>query len=501
MGCGSGSCGTTKEGEEPAGCGSKGGCSTGGCNKNNVSDWLADMPLSFNENFNIVEVAFKKGSRKGFYRNTTNLDMHKGQLIVVEAAQGFDIGEVSLQGELVKVQMKKNKITERDDTIRNILRVASESDINTFLDGRNKENETMVRARAIAKTHNLQMKIGDVEYQGDGKKVTMYYTADDRVDFRELVKVFARDFKVKIEMRQIGARQEAARIGGMGTCGRELCCSTWLQDFKSVTTQAVRYQNLAINTEKMSGQCGRLKCCLNYELDTYNDALKKFPKNVDKIETEEGTATLRKTEILKKLMWFEYEGTHGNPIKIDVETVAELIWMNKQGKKPATLGNYHVVENVVVDESKHDDLVGQVSLSTLMEKDRKNRNNKGRSNNSRGGQGSRDNRGGGGRQQEGRDPESKPQQENRNRPPQGDRKPQGDRPKQEGNRNQQGGNRNKPQGDRNKPPQGDRPKQEGNRNQQGGNRNKPQGDRNKPQGDRPENKGPQPPQNNDNNPA
>jgi cell fate regulator YaaT (PSP1 superfamily) len=332
------------------------------------------MPLSFNENFNIVEVAFKNGSRKGFYRNTGNFDMHKGQLIVVEAAQGFDIGEVSIQGELVKVQMKKHKVTERDDTIRNILRIATEQDINTFLDGRNKENETMVRARAIAKTQNLQMKIGDVEYQGDGKKLTLYYTADDRVDFRELVKVFARDFKVKIEMRQIGARQEAARIGGMGTCGRELCCSTWLQDFKSVTTQAVRYQNLAINTEKMSGQCGRLKCCLNYELDTYNDALKKFPKNVEKIETEEGTATLRKTEILKKLMWFEYEGTHGNPIKIDVETVAELVWMNKQGKKPATLGNYNVVENVVIDESKHDDLVGQVSLSTLMEKDRKNRN-------------------------------------------------------------------------------------------------------------------------------
>jgi cell fate regulator YaaT (PSP1 superfamily) len=473
MGCGSGSCGTAKEGEEPAGCGSKGGCSTGGCNKNNVMDWLADMPLSFNENFNIVEIAFKKGARKGFYRNTTNLDMHKGQLVVVEAAQGFDIGEVSIQGELVKVQMKKHKVTERDDTIRNIISIASEHEINTYLDGRNKENETMVRARAIAKTQNMQMKIGDVEYQGDGKKLTIYYTADDRVDFRELVKVFARDFKVKIEMRQIGARQEAARIGGMGTCGRELCCSTWLQDFKSVTTQAVRYQNLAINTEKMSGQCGRLKCCLNYELDTYNDALKKFPKNVEKIETEEGTATLRKTEILKKLMWFEYEGTHGNPIKIDVETVAELIWMNKQGKKPATLGNYNVVETVVIDESKHDDLVGQVSLSTLMEKDRKNRN-KGRSNNNRNANQS-DNRDNRNERQGDKNPDNKPQQENRNRPPQGDRKPQGERTNQ-GNRNQQGGNRNKPQGDR----------------------NKPQGDRNRPQGNKPENKTPQPPANNDN---
>ena len=495
MGCGSGSCGT-KEGEA-AGCGSKGGCSTGGCNKNNVSDWLADMPLSFNENFNIVEIAFKKGSRKGFYRNVGNHDMHKGQLVVVEAAQGFDIGEVSLQGELVKVQMKKSKITERDDTIRNIMRVATEADINTYLDGRNKENETMVRARAIAKTQNLQMKIGDVEYQGDGKKLTIYYTADDRVDFRELVKVFARDFKVKIEMRQIGARQEAARIGGMGTCGRELCCSTWLQDFKSVTTQAVRYQNLAINTEKMSGQCGRLKCCLNYELDTYNDALKKFPKNVERIETEEGVATLRKTEILKKLMWFEYEGTHGNPFKLDVETVSELVWMNKSGKKPSSLSNYNVVETVVVDESKHDDLVGQVSLATLMEKDRKNRN-KGRGNNNRPsnqGGGNRDNRG----RQENRSADSKPAQENRNRPPQGDRnKPQGERNNPQGNREKPQGERNNPQGNRNN-------QQGGNRNNpQGGNRNKPQGDRNKPQGDRkpqdnkPENKDPQTPPNTDN---
>jgi cell fate regulator YaaT (PSP1 superfamily) len=404
--------------------------------------------------------------------------------------------------------MKKNKITERDDTIRNMMRVAGEQDINTYLDGRNKENETMVRARAISKSHNLQMKIGDVEYQGDGKKLTIYYTADDRVDFRELVKVFARDFKVKIEMRQIGARQEAARIGGMGTCGRELCCSTWLQDFKSVTTQAVRYQNLAINTEKMSGQCGRLKCCLNYELDTYNDALKKFPKNVERIETEEGVATLRKTEILKKLMWFEYEGTHGNPFKLNVETVSELIWMNKSGKKPASLSNYNVVEEVAVDESKHDDLVGQVSLATLMEKDRRGRHSKGRSNNNRP-SGNRDNRG---PRQEGPTDENKPQQENSNRPPQGERTNQQGNRNNQGNRNQ-GGNKNRPEGDRNKPqgeknkqqgnrngphnegnkPQGDKPNNQGNRNQQGGNRNRPHGDK---QG----NKGPKPDQVKNDNP-
>lgn len=489
MGCSS--CGTTKEGEV-SGCQSKGGCATGGCNKNNVMDWLADVPLSFNENFNIVEVAFKKGARKGFYRNTANLDLHKGQLVVIEAAQGYDVGEVSLQGELVKAQMKKNRITERDDTIRNMIRIATESDINTFLDGRNREKDTMIRARAIAKSMNVAMKVGDVEYQGDGKKVTIYYTAEDRVDFRELVKVYARDFKVKIEMRQIGARQEAARIGGMGTCGRELCCSTWLQDFKSVTTQAVRYQNLAINTEKMSGQCGRLKCCLNYELDTYNDALKKFPKNADRIETEEGTATLRKTEILKKLMWYEYEGTHGNPFKLSTETVSELLWMNKQGKKPASLGNYNVVETVIEDESKHDDLVGQVSLATLEEKDRRNRNksrHKKPGGNNNGG-GNRDNR----PQQENRnkpqDGTNKPQQENRNRPPQGDNrnKLQGDRNKPQGDRNKPQGDRNKPQGDRPPRPEGDRNKPQGDRppRPEGDNRNKQQGDRSNrpPQGNR-----------------
>lgn len=510
MGCGS--CGTATGGEQ--GCQSKGGCSTGGCNKNNVYDWLADMPLSFNENFNIIEVAFKKGSRKGFYRNSANLSLTKGQLIVVEAAQGYDVGEVSLQGELVKAQMKKNRVSERDDTIRAVLRIAGEQDINIYLDGRNKEQETMIRSRAIAKSLKLDMKIGDVEYQGDGKKATIYYTADDRVDFRELVKVYARDFKVKIEMRQIGARQEAARIGGMGTCGRELCCSTWLADFKSVTTQAVRYQNLAINTEKMSGQCGRLKCCLNYELDTYNDALKKFPKNPDKIETEEGTAYLRKTEILKKQLWYAYEGQHGNPFKLDVETANELIWMNKQGKKPASLGNYHVVEEVIVDESKHDDLVGQVSLTALDDKARKNRN---KARNKRSGGRDGDDRRQQGKQTgsdkpqtEGGQQQDRNKQQNRNQGGNNQNRQGGDRNKQQGERNNQqrnqgGNNQNRQSGDRNKP-QGERNQQQGqksqgdrnnqqrnqggnNQNRQGGDRNNNQnrqgGDRNKPQGDKP----------------
>lgn len=369
MGCST--CSTSKDGV--SGCGSAGGCSTGGCNRMNVMDWFADMPISFNENFNIIEVSFKKGSRKGFYRNSSNLDFHKGQLVVVEAAQGHDVGEVSLQGELVKLQMKKRKITERDDTIRNVLRIANEADINSLLDARNKEKDTMVRARAMARQMNLEMKIGDIEYQGDNKKVTIFYTADGRVDFRELVKVYAKEFKVKIEMRQIGARQEAARVGGIGTCGRELCCSTWLNDFKSVTTQAVRYQNLAINTDKLSGQCGRLKCCLNYELDTYNDALKGFPKNADKIETEAGLAWLRKTEILKRQMVYEYAEQRGIFYRLGIDDVKELLFMNKSGKKPKSLDDFAIVEETKVDESKHEDLVGQVTLQTLEEKERKKR--------------------------------------------------------------------------------------------------------------------------------
>ncbi len=385
MGCST--CSTAKDGEV-AGCQTTGGCSTGGCNRMNVMDWFAEMPISFNENFNIIEVSFKKGSRKGFYRNTANIDFHKGQLVVVEAAQGYDVGEVSLQGELVKLQMKKRKVTERDDTIRNVMRIANEADINALLDARNKEKDTMVRARAMARQMNLEMKIGDIEYQGDNKKATIFYTADGRVDFRELVKVYARDFKVKIEMRQIGARQEAARVGGIGTCGRELCCSTWLNDFKSVTTQAVRYQNLAINTDKLSGQCGRLKCCLNYELDTYNDALKSFPKQADKIETESGVAWLRKTEILKRQMVYEYAEQRGINFRLSIEDVKELLFMNKSGKKPKSLEDFAIEEKIKVDESKHEDLVGQVTLQTLEQKGRKkqksgNGNNRNQQGNSR----------------------------------------------------------------------------------------------------------------------
>lgn len=464
MGCGV--CTTAKDGIV-AGCQTKGGCSSGGCNRVNVFDWFAGMPISFNENFNIVEVSFKKGARKGFYRNSTNLPIEKGQLLVVEAAQGYDIGEVSLQGELVKAQMKKKRVSERDDTIRNIMRIAEEQDVKMLEDLRSREQDTLVRARAIARSIKLEMKIGDIEYQGDGKKVTIYYTADDRVDFRELVKVYAREFKVKIEMRQIGARQEAARIGGIGTCGRELCCSTWLSDFKSVNTQSVRYQNLAINTEKLSGQCGRLKCCLNYELDTYNDALRSFPRNADKLETEEGLAVLRKTEILKQIMIFEYEHAKGVYHKLEVEDVKEVLWMNKNGKKPKTLLDFALVEEAVVDESKHEDLVGQVSLSTLEEKDRKKRRNN-RNKRSGGGGSSAGNKAGGNQNREQRENKGGGQSDKPKQQQQGG----SDRPKQ-----QQGGNdRSKQQGgQKQNRPQNDK---------RGGGQNGPKGGGNKGGDDR-----------------
>ena len=267
------------DGENVKGCRSNGGC-TGGCNRLNVFDWLSDLPFSAQQDTcKIVEVSFKNGSRKAFFRNLTNIDCYTGDMVLVEAKTGgYDIGRISLSGELVRLQMRKKAIAENSDLPR-LIRIATENDLDRFEDIKRQEHDTMVLARVIARQLGLRMKIGDVIYQGDGRKATFYYTAEDRVDFRELIKQYAREFRIKIEMRQIGSRQEAGLIGGIGTCGRELCCSTWLTDFKSVSTVAARYQNLAINQAKLSGQCGRLKCCLNYELDSYLDAIKSFPKN------------------------------------------------------------------------------------------------------------------------------------------------------------------------------------------------------------------------------
>ncbi|NNC96337.1 MAG: Signal peptidase-like protein [Chitinophagales bacterium] len=374
-------CSTTSNGT-PAGCGSKGNCLTGGCNKKNVYNWFADIPISFSDGFNIVEISFKKGSRKSFYRNDKYLQLSTGDLVVVDAQQGFDMGEVSLQGELVRLQMKKTK-TKDNREIPSIRKIAGEKDIQILKDSRKKEKNFMVTARVIARELKLDMKIGDVEFQADGKKATFYYTAEGRVDFRELVKRYAKEFKIKIEMRQIGSRQEAGRIGGIGSCGRELCCSTWLSDFKSVTTSAARYQNLAINTDKLSGQCGRLKCCLNYELDTYMDALSAFPKKADFLKTKEGGLSLRKTDIFRKLMYFENQETR-KIHKLELQEVKNILALNKKGEMPAAIKEF---EDEVIDQQieEYEDLVGHVSLKALEKKSNKSKNRnkrrRGRNNN------------------------------------------------------------------------------------------------------------------------
>ena len=334
--CGTGSCGV---GEAPQGCGNKGHCSSGSCNKLNAFDWLAGISLPDQTHLDIVEVSFKEGARKEFFRKPHYLQVQTGDYITVESPSGgYDIGRVALSGELVRLQLKKKKVKE-DSLLPMVLRLANERDLERMEEARGLERDTMIQARIIARALSLQMKIGDVEYQGDKRKVTFYYTADGRIDFRELIRIYAKEFKVKIEMRQIGARQESARIGGIGACGRELCCSTWLSDFKSVSTLAARYQNLAINQSKLSGQCGRLKCCLNYELNTYLDAIKHLPRQVERLQTLKGEAFLIKTDIFKRLMYFSYRHQGGGMEvqALPAERVKIIAEMNRKGEKPEDL--------------------------------------------------------------------------------------------------------------------------------------------------------------------
>lgn len=348
------------------GCNS-GGCATGGCNRLNTYDWLSNMDIEDVDQFDIVEVSFKNGAHKGFYRHHEFVRTVTGDWVVVETGTGFDIGKITLSGDLVRLQMKKKRVKE-DSVIHSILRRANERDLERLQEGREMEKETMIRARAIARTLGLEMKIGDVEFQGDMRKATFYYTADGRVDFRELIRHFAREFRVKIEMRQIGARQESARIGGIGSCGRELCCSTWLTDFKSVSTSAARYQNLAINQAKLSGQCGRLKCCLNYELDTYLDALEQFPEHAEKLETQAGRAVLIKTDIFKGLMYYamEQDRGRGKIYALNLEQVKEIKALNRKGEKPVDLGPTVAMLAVVGDdenaEMDYEDVTGAIEL-------------------------------------------------------------------------------------------------------------------------------------------
>ncbi len=318
----------------------KTGCSTGSCNRLNTFDWLSAMHIEDAVPFHIVEVSFKNGARKGFFIRPPEIHASTGDTVVVEAGTGYDIGRITLSGELVKLQMKK-KNTRENDVQSKILRIANRKDLQKQAEARALEKETMVKARVLARMLELEMKIGDVEYQADKRKATFYYTAEGRVDFRELIRHYARDFRVKIEMRQIGSRQESARIGGIGSCGRELCCSSWLSDFKSVSTAAARYQNIAINQTKLSGQCGRLKCCLNYELDTYMDALKAFPKRADKLETQLGVAVLIKTDIFKGIMYYAYRDAkvRGKFYALEAATVQEILDLNKKGERPMDLGD------------------------------------------------------------------------------------------------------------------------------------------------------------------
>jgi cell fate regulator YaaT (PSP1 superfamily) len=376
MGCGS--CGTSK----PGGCQSNGGCSTGGCNRLNVHDWLLNLPFSDPEsNCKVVEVSFKQGSRKEYFRNATLQFFEKGDYVTLEGVSGFDVGEVSLTGELVRMQLKKNKLDENSPEIKKIIRRATERDIEAFHISKGREKDILARSRAAAMELNLQMKLSEVEIQADGKKATFFYTADDRVDFRELIKKYATDFKFKVEMRQIGIRQEAAKLGGIGSCGRELCCSTWLHDFKSVNTTAARYQNLSINQTKLSGQCGRLKCCLNFELDTYLDALQNFPDYADSLDTAMGTAHLIKKDIFKNLMWYILPN-NSKHYPLTIQRVKEIKRLNGQGVKVDELQAVEVTSSKPKEvEPAFADVVGQISLRSLERNDKRRRDN------------SRDNRG------------------------------------------------------------------------------------------------------------
>ena len=425
------------------GCKSNGGCSSGSCNRMNVYDWLANLPFSDPESgCRIVEVSFNNGSRKDYFRNTTVHIFEKGDLIAVEGISGFDVGMVNLTGEVVRLQLKKKGIDERDGEIKKILRRATDRDIELCEQNKAREAEAVIRSRAIAKQLNLEMKISEVEIQADGRKATFFYIADDRVDFRELIKVYAKEFKVKVEMRQIGARQEAGKVGGIGSCGRELCCATWLTDFKSVNTTAARYQNLSINQTKLSGQCGRLKCCLNYELDTYLDALQGFPENADTLKVAKGTAILIKKDIFKNLMWYILPDS-SKQYPLTIERVKKIRQLNMQGTIPDELEAVELTSTKPKEvEPEFVDVVGQITLKSLEKAEKKKRlqQTHQKDKRSQGQQGATGQAGSQGQQ--------RPQQPGRPQPPQS--RPQGQQG-QQGKPNNQGQGKPAPQGQQGKP--------------------------------------------------
>lgn len=404
-------CSTGADGKA-AGCKSNGGCSTGGCNRMNTYDWISVLDIDDPAPYPWVEVSFKNGSRKEFFKKDSLIDYSTGDWVVVETAAGQDVGKITLSGDLVRLQMKKKGVTE-DRILFKVVRQASDRDLDHMTQARDMEKMTLVKGRVIARSLGLDMKLGDVEYQADLRKATFFYTADRRIDFRELVKLYAKEFHIKIEMRQIGARQESARIGGIGSCGRELCCSTWLSDFKTVVTSAARYQNLAINQTKLSGQCGRLKCCLNYELDVYMESLNRFPMEIETLMSGLGRANLLKTDIFKGIMYYELESSgksrESSIFGLTPEQVRNHKERTDRGERPADFGitiplGGPTTANPLEADAGFVDVTGEIELP-----EEKRRKNKGR-----------------GRNQNQKNPSS-PNPRNQgsqdNRPPQADRRP------------------------------------------------------------------------------
>jgi cell fate regulator YaaT (PSP1 superfamily) len=391
---------------------------TSRCGKLDVYDWLADLPESTSST-DMVEIQFKN-TRKGYYLNSTKLALQKGDIVAVEASPGHDIGAVTLTGALVLLQMKKNNISANSNETKRIYRKAKPVDIEKWEEAKGLEHETMLESRRIAERLKLNMKIGDVEYQGDRTKAIFYYIADERVDFRELIKVLADRFKIRVEMRQIGARQEAGRIGGIGPCGRELCCSTWMTNFVSVTTNSARYQEISLNPQKLAGQCGKLKCCLNYELDAYLDAQQDFPSTNIALHAHEGTFFHFKTDIFKRTMWYTpIQGIPSGMLAVPVDRVKEIISLNRKGQKVAKI--LEDEPNKVAKEIGYQNVVGEDSLTRFDDKNRQSNKNKNRQKN------------------QPRRPENRQQGDNRppqeNRPPHEQRQGGGNRPD---NRHQQG---------------------------------------------------------------
>jgi cell fate regulator YaaT (PSP1 superfamily) len=369
---------STTAGNAP-GCQSKGSCSTGNCGKMPVFNWLSNMSLpSGQKPFNILEVRFKNG-RKEFFLNKHNLSIQMGDTVAVEGSPGHDIGIVSLKGELVRLQMRKKKVAEDSEEVKVLYRHASETDIEKWVLARERESAAMYKAREFASSLKLDMKIGDVEFQGDNIKATFYYTSEGRVDFRELIKLMAEEFKVRIEMRQIGTRQEAQRMGGIGSCGRELCCSTWLNDFRSVSTSAARYQQLSLNPQKLAGQCGKLKCCLNYELDMYVEALKGFPDTNLNLKTKKGEAFQQKMDIFRRKVWYSYKSDPSRFIELNLDKVQEIVSLNKKEDFPESLEMY-VQTYIEVAKPDYENVVGQDSITRFDKKSSSKKSNKKRSN-------------------------------------------------------------------------------------------------------------------------